>query len=163
MKACPQELRVGVLAACDAGQPTKQVVNRFCVSPAWVRRLKQRRGETGEIEPRPAGGRRFGKIDPARLLVLWEQKKDRTLEKDRTLDEYVAALAKAGTHVLGQAVSRWLIKLGLRYKKRAWSRLSVTARTSPAVEGGGSDGRRRSTPRALSSWTRPACAACGPT
>ncbi len=113
MRAYPQELRDRVLLACDAGQPTKQVADRFCVSPAWVRRLKQRRAETGEVVPRPAGGRRFGKIEPLRLVVLWATK------KDRTLDEYVAALARVGTHVSGQAVSRWLIKLGLRYKKRA--------------------------------------------
>ena len=113
MKPYPQELRDRVLLACDGGQPTRQVAQRFCVSPAWVRRLKQRRSETGETTPRPAGGRRFSKIDPLRLMVLWATK------KDRTLDEYVAALAKVGTGVSGQAVSRWLIKLGLRYKKRA--------------------------------------------
>ena len=113
MKAYPQELRDRVLAACDAGQPTKQVAGRFCVSPAWVRRLKQRRSETGETTPRPSGGRRFGKVDPACLLALWQEKKDRTLE------EYAAALAEGGTRVCGQTVSAWLIRLGLRYKKRA--------------------------------------------
>ncbi|MEM7806906.1 MAG: hypothetical protein AAF561_02205 [Planctomycetota bacterium] len=102
-----------MLAACDEGQPTKHVAQWFNVSAAWVRRLKQRRSETGENTPRPAGGRRFGKIDPSRLLALWEQK------KDRTLDEYVTCLATSGVAVSGQAVSNWLIKLGLRCKKRA--------------------------------------------
>ncbi|MEM6507383.1 MAG: hypothetical protein AAF711_18255, partial [Planctomycetota bacterium] len=80
MKPYSQDLRDRVLAACDAGTPTKRVAQTFWVSPAWVRRLKQRRRETGEVAPRPAGGRRFGKIDPDRLRQLWAQKKDRTLE-----------------------------------------------------------------------------------
>lgn len=102
-----------MLAACDAGQPTKQVATRFSVSPSWVRRLKQRRGETGEVAPRPAGGRRFGKVDAGELLALWARRKDRTLE------EYRLLLAEAGTVVCGQTVSRWLARLGLCYKKRA--------------------------------------------
>lgn len=111
MKAYAQELRDRVLAACDAGQPTKAVAERFTVSPAWVRRLKQRRRETGEVAPRPSGGRRFGKVDPDELLLLWTQ------QKDRTLEEYRLRLAECGTQVCGQTVSRWLIRLGLRYKK----------------------------------------------
>ena len=111
MKPYSQDLRDRVLAACDAGVPTKQVAEVFSVSPAWVRRLKQRRRETGETTPRPAGGRRFGKVDPSRLRQLWAQKKDRTLE------EYRQLLAAEDVHVCGQSVSRWLIKLGLRYKK----------------------------------------------
>jgi transposase len=111
MKAYAQELRDRVLSACDRGQPTKQVARRFEVSPAWVRRLKQRRRETGETTPRPSGGRRFGKVDPEELLTLWAQ------QKDRTLEEYRHLLAARGTQVCGQTVSRWLIRLGLRYKK----------------------------------------------
>ncbi len=111
MRVYPQELRDRVLAACDHGQPTKQVAARFAVSPAWVRRLKQRRRETGQVTPRPSGGRRFGKVDPDELLALWAH------QKDRTLEEYRQLLAENGTQVCGQTISRWLIKLGLRYKK----------------------------------------------
>jgi len=111
MNVYPKELRDRVFAACDEGQLTKEVASRFAVSPAWVRRLKQRRRATGEVAPRPSGGRRFGKVDPDQLLALWAQ------QKDRTLEEYRHLLAEIGTQVCGQTVSRWLIKLGLRYKK----------------------------------------------
>lgn len=46
------DLRVRVLSALDAGEPTAAVAARFAVSPAWVRRLAQRRRETGEVAPR---------------------------------------------------------------------------------------------------------------
>lgn len=108
MKAYPPQLRDRVLAACDAGQPTKVVAERFLVSPAWVRRLKQRRRETGETRPRPWGGRRFVKIDPEMLRRLWAEK------PDRTLLEYQQLLAEAGVVVCNQSISERLIKMGLR-------------------------------------------------
>jgi transposase len=43
-----------VLTDCDAGLPTAQVAAKYTVSPAWVRRLKQRRRETGQVAPRDA-------------------------------------------------------------------------------------------------------------
>ena len=117
MKPYPQELRDRVLAASDAGQPTKHVAQRSCVSPARVRRPKQRRSETGETAPRPAprpaGGRRFGKVGPQRLLALWREK------KGRTPGEHAARPAGAGVVVSGQGVSRRLVRLGPRHKKRA--------------------------------------------
>ena len=54
-------LRVRVLAACDDGETTAEAADRFAVRPAWVRRLKQRRRETGEVGPR-AGPPRRGKL-----------------------------------------------------------------------------------------------------
>jgi transposase len=47
------DLRVRILADCDAGSPTEAVAEKFSVSSSWVRRLKQRRRETGETAPRP--------------------------------------------------------------------------------------------------------------
>ena len=41
------DLRQRVLADCDAGLETAVVAHKYTVSPAWVRRLKQRRRETG--------------------------------------------------------------------------------------------------------------------
>ncbi len=58
MKPYSMDLRERVLAACDDGTGTAEVAETFEVSAAWVRRLKQRRRETGQIGPRvPA---RFG-------------------------------------------------------------------------------------------------------
>jgi transposase len=64
------DLRERVLAACDAGQPTKRVAARFGVSPAWVRRLKQRRRETGSVAPRKRGRQDPGMFDDKRSAAL---------------------------------------------------------------------------------------------
>ncbi|WZO98250.1 hypothetical protein EP7_005310 [Isosphaeraceae bacterium EP7] len=52
MKPYWLDLRERVLADCDAGMPAKQVAQQDRVCPAWVRRLKRRRRETGSIEPK---------------------------------------------------------------------------------------------------------------
>ena len=52
MRAYSADLRERVLADCDAGLPTAEVAAKFRVSASWVRRLKQRRRETGEVAPR---------------------------------------------------------------------------------------------------------------
>lgn len=52
MRAYSMDLRTRVLEACDSGDGTKAVAERFRVSQAWVRRLKQRRREAGETAPR---------------------------------------------------------------------------------------------------------------
>src|SRR3954452_15982072 len=52
MKPYSLDLRERVLADCDLGLPTQQVAAKYRVCPAWVRRLKQRRRETGSIAPK---------------------------------------------------------------------------------------------------------------
>ena len=57
MRAYSLDLRERVLADCDAGLGTTATAAKYRVSPAWVRRLKQRRREAGEVAPRvPATG-----------------------------------------------------------------------------------------------------------
>jgi transposase len=72
MRAHSLDLRQRVLADCDRGQGTKAVATKYGVSPAWARRLKQRRWETGEIGPRklgpPKGGRLAAHHDRLRVL-----------------------------------------------------------------------------------------------
>lgn len=51
------EFRREVLAACDANEGTHDVALRFKVSESWVRRIKQQRRETGQVEPKTAGPR----------------------------------------------------------------------------------------------------------
>jgi transposase len=53
MRAYSQDLRARVLKACDSGLSTREVATKYEVSESWVRRLKQRRRETGSIEPKP--------------------------------------------------------------------------------------------------------------
>ena len=52
MKAYSLDLRERVLADGDAGLSTDQVAAKYRVSSSWVRRLKQRRRETGSIAPK---------------------------------------------------------------------------------------------------------------
>lgn len=49
MKSIAAEVRAQVLAACDANEGTRVVAVRFKVSESWVRRVKQRRRETGQV------------------------------------------------------------------------------------------------------------------
>jgi transposase len=53
LKAYSTDLRDRVLADSDAGMATDDVAARYRVSASWVRRLKQRRRETGATTPRP--------------------------------------------------------------------------------------------------------------
>jgi transposase len=116
-----QDLRERVLAAYDRGVPTSQITVMFQVSPAWARRLKQRRRETGEVAPRPMGGATVIKIDMARLAELVRQQPDATL---RELRERLG-------NVCGEpAVCLALQRLGLSFKKRRSMRRSRTAPTS---------------------------------
>ena len=107
--AYSQDLRDRVLAACDRGMPTKDVSSVFDVSPAWVRRLKQRRRETGETAPRPSGGATVFKIDMARLAELVREQPDATLKELRERLGIVCAESS-----MCMAVKR----LGFTYKKR---------------------------------------------
>lgn len=60
------DLRLRIHAACQAGASTAEVAERFAVSPAFVRRLKQRFRQTGSLAPLPHGG------GPARKLAAHE-------------------------------------------------------------------------------------------
>jgi transposase len=124
-----QDLRDRVLAASDRGVPTKKVAGQFEVSPAWVRRLKQRRRETGETSPRPMGGATVIKIDMARLAELVREQPDATLKELRE---------RLGIVCAESAVCMALKRLGLSFKKRRSTRRSRIARTWPrGVSGGG--------------------------
>lgn len=86
MEAYSMDLRTRVLASCDGGEQTKQVALKFSVSPAWVRRLKQRRREDGSIAPRPlkrVGKPKLDEAARARVLEWVSQKPDSTLEELR--------------------------------------------------------------------------------
>jgi len=115
-----QDLRDRVLAAGDRGMPTKQVSEVFGVSRAWVRRLKQRRRETGETAPRPMGGATVTKIDMARLAELVRAQPDATLKELR---------ACLGIQCAESAVCMALKRLGLSFKKRRSTRRSRIVRT----------------------------------
>lgn len=81
MRAYSMDLRVRALRDSDGGMKADDVAAKYQVSGSWVRLLKQRRRETGEVAPRP---QRYGprpKLAPhlQRLADLIQAQPDRTL------------------------------------------------------------------------------------
>lgn len=135
-KPYPQELRDRVLAAYDRGMKTGAIATLFQVSPAWARRIKQRRRETGQTTARPMGGVTVVKIDMHRLRELLEQQPDATtVELHRRLN--VACSVSA----VGMALRR----LGWSFKKRRFMPPSRTGRTLPNNADSGSRIKRHVT------------------
>lgn len=106
--AYSQDLRDRVLAASDRGMKTKQIATVFSVSPAWARRIKQRRRETGEIAPRKMGGPGPRKFDRGRLAELVRAQPDATLRELRD---------RIGIECSESAIWTALKKMGLIFKK----------------------------------------------
>ena len=110
MRAYSMDLRERVLRDSDAGMLADAVAERYHVSGSWVRWLKQRRCETGEIGPRP---RRYG--PPRKLAPHLHTLAALIAEQpDRTLAELQQAL---GIPVSIPTVCRAVQQLGLPVKK----------------------------------------------
>ena len=118
--AYDQDLRDRVLAAYDRGMKTKQIADLFEVSSSWVRRVKQRRRETGETTPRPRGGATVIKIDLDELAKLVNRRPDATIKE-------LHALLQADC--VQSAVGLALQRLGLSIKKRRSTLQSRIGRT----------------------------------
>jgi transposase len=120
MKAYSIDLRERVMAACE-NAPTKVVAERFGVSRAWVRRLKQHQRERGDILPRTGGGFRSRKIDRERLRELVNEQPDATLAELRD---------RLGVKVTLWSICKALRALKLTYKKSRSTPPSRTVRMS---------------------------------
>jgi transposase len=107
------DLRERVLADCDAGMGTEAAAEKYSVSPAWVRRLLQRRRETGEVAPReqrhgpPPSWEAQEYAEPLRAAVA--QQPDATLEELK---------GRLGLAVAVSTVWRACAALGLSFKKK---------------------------------------------
>jgi transposase len=122
MRPYSTDLRERVVAACDAGDATReQVAARFSVSVAWIRKLIRQRRETGSIEPRPRGGGHPPAFDAEAELRLRQAVRD---DDDATLEELAGA---AGVACGPSAVHRALKRLGITRKKSRGGRPSRTA------------------------------------
>jgi transposase len=110
MRAYSMDLRVRVLEAAEAGETTAELAERFAVSPAWVRRLRQRHRATGEVAPRKAKDPRVPKLRShlPRIRERLARTPDMTLAELR--DELKVAVALS---TLWAAVR----SLGLTFKK----------------------------------------------
>ena len=127
------DLRDRVVAACDAGLGSRgEIAEQFGVSTAWIRRLLQRRRETGQYGPLTTNrGRKpvFAGRLREQLENLVEQQPDVTLAelRDRT-----------GVNCSLAAICKTLQRLGYRRKKRRCGPLSKIVRTSSGnVNSGG--------------------------
>ena len=126
--SCSQDLRDRVLGCYDRGMATKQIADVLDVSPAWARRVKQRRRENGETAPRPQGGARRIKIDPNRLAALVQEHPDATLKELRE---------KLGIVCAESAICMALQRLKLSFKKRRSTPPSRIVRIWRRTEPGG--------------------------
>jgi transposase len=117
MRAYSQDLRERVVRACDEGRLRReQVAELFDVSTAWIRRLLQRRRQTGSIAAKPhAGGprRKLGPRQREQLVEQVAQRPDATLAE---LRQRVGALVHLST------IHRALARMGLTVKKSAAGR-----------------------------------------
>ena len=116
-----QDLRDRVLAAYDRGMKTKMIANVFRVSPAWARRVKQRRRETGETTPRKMGSPGVRKIDRRQLLELVHADPDATLRELRD---------RLGITCSDWAIGKILKQLNYTLKKRRSMRRNKIVRMS---------------------------------
>jgi transposase len=128
------DLRERVVEAVDAGEGTRvEIAERFGVSDRWIRKLLQKRDETGSIEPRPHGGGRQPAFQGRKLQKL-QSLIDR--QPDATLQELQE---RTGSQASLSAVSRTLRKLGYSRKKVATGRRTRAAgreASAPTMETG---------------------------
>jgi len=110
MRAYSMDLRARALLDSDAGMKAADVAERYHVSGSWVRLLKQRRRETGEVAPRP---QRYG---PYRMLAPHLHTLAALIQEqpDRTLAELKDAL---GTPASLATIWRAVQQLGFTVKK----------------------------------------------
>jgi transposase len=126
MRAYSTDLRSRILEDCDRGVGTREVATKYRVSESWVRRLKQRRRETGEIAPRRSGTKQGPKwlIYAEDLQQLVDEQPDATLRELRD---------RLGRNVSPQTLSRALRALQLTFKKKSSVPPSRTGRMSKSV------------------------------
>jgi transposase len=114
MKPYSKDLRIKVLDAVDRGMPREKVAEVFGVSVPSIKRWIKRRGETGDVEPKPIPG------PPARKraaleVALPDQVK---LNPDFTLDEHCDLFEELyDVKVSNATMSRAFKRLKLPLKK----------------------------------------------
>ena len=149
MKAYSYDLRERVVRACDEGRGSRQqIAELFGVSTAWIRRLLQRRRQTGSFAALPHAGGPPPKMDQARcqrLEALLAQQPDATLAELRD---------RLGAAVHLSTIARALTRLGLTVKKKSGGPPSRTAPTSAISGRPTAAGRPASTRTASCSSTK---------
>ena len=121
MRAYSEDLRQRVVQACDEGILSREdIAQHFDVSTSWIRRMLQRRRETGSISALR------GKTGPKPIVT--ESQRDRLVElvrkhPDATLAELKR---KARLKCSVPTIHRVLKSVGLTFKKSHCSQASET-------------------------------------
>lgn len=144
MEAYSQDLRDRVLAACEDGVESRsEIAEQFGVSPAFIRRLRQRLRETGSSRAKPHSGGPKPLLDQKALTQV------RGLvaqQADATLAELRGKLSKGGGPSVSNAtMCRAVRTLGLPRKKSRCTPASETRRVSGRCVAGGGGGTRTRT------------------
>ena len=117
MNTYPMELRQRVVKAVDNKIGTKkEIAKTFSVSVSWIRKLLQRRSETGFIEPLPrTQGRKpaFTGANLEQLNRFVQDNPDATLEE---IKEYFSGNVNCSIVAIHYALKR----LDWRYKKKRY-------------------------------------------
>jgi len=114
MRAYSQEVRQQVLRAVDEGQSRAQIIDRFQVSRATIKRYLKQRRETGTVLPRPIPGR------PPKKGVALQRGMQELLEAHpgASQQDYCQWWeAEHGMHVSRASMSRAIHAIGWRRKK----------------------------------------------
>lgn len=139
------DLRRRVVAAVESGMSRRRSAARFGVGVSsairWVAQLRL----TGDLSPKPRGGRRPGRIEGhGDLIMAWVE-----AEPDLTLREIGAKLEEAvGYRPPPSVVHGFFKRRGMTRKKRRPTLPSKTGRTSRADVRPGSKTNANSTPSA---------------
>ena len=132
------DLRVRIFEARQAGETASEIAERFEVSTALVRRLMQRRRQTGSLAPSdaPRGPKQKLAEQADQLRQLNVQQPDLTPAEIRQ---------RLGLTVSLLTIWRMLRRLGLTFKKSPSMPPNATARTckKPAGSGRSASSRTR--------------------
>lgn len=110
------DLRLRVVKFVESGHSRHEAARHFATSVSFVVNLMVLYGETGDVEPRPRGGFRHGKLNQHRVFILAQVEK----HEDITMPELAACLSESkGVQVAAATLSRWLIAGGLSFKKNS--------------------------------------------
>jgi transposase len=110
------DLRERVFRYADEGHSCRAAAAHFGVSVSFVVNLVKAFRMRGSLAPKPSGGRRHAKLEPHRAFLL--EKVAETA--DITMPELAAELAAATCQKADPAsLSRWLIRIGYRFKKNS--------------------------------------------
>lgn len=132
MDAYSEDLRQRVVQACDDGVLTREeIADQFQVSTAWIRRLLQRRRETGSFSALPGGHGpkpKLTEVHLSRLSRLVEKHPDATLLELKRRGRFPCSIV---------TIHRALKSLGLSLKKSHSAQANKIVQTSDKLESPG--------------------------